>query len=126
MIEYCRDFRRIKRASDFPIHISREICYFMEVQDGKDVGVWLAHPYRDGLSLHADLGPECRGKAAATSARNVLNWLFEHNFSNIYAVIPPDRHSVRTLAQAVGFEFMELDDFGNRIYTIRKLERKVA
>ena len=128
MIEPCRDFRRLKRISDLPVHISPNIFYLMEVENGEDLGAWMAHPFGDGLSLHAYLGIHCRGKAALTSALSALDWLFNHNSVNvIYAVIPYFRRDVRNLANAVGFRFLQTDHYGNRIYQInRHCLRKAA
>lgn len=122
MIEHSGDFRRVKRICDYPISISREVIYLIEVVDGQDLGVWLFHPYKDGLSVHVTLGAENRGKKAANSARDAFEWIFNHCQVNIiYAVIPPEKKNVRTLAQVVGFEFTGDDEHGNRVYTLERV-----
>ena len=60
MIEHSRDFRRVKKLwknrlfpwLSAPIDIGNDSYYLIEVQAGRDVGVWYLHPYTDGLMIH--------------------------------------------------------------------------
>ena len=121
MIEHSRDFRRIKKlcADDWKIDISQDIYYLIEVKDGEDLGVWMFHPFEDGLMIHANFSEKCRGKAAADSARNAFNWIFEHTGVNIiYAGIHNDKRHVQMLACAVGFAIFQRTD-SYRLYTLK-------
>lgn len=123
MIEHSRDFRRINKAAEgaFPVHISPELTYLLEVHDSKDLGVWFFHPFEDGLNVHVNLSKHCRGPAAAASARNAFKWVFANTKINvIYAVIPVENQNARVLAYITGFRHIFSVDDGYKYY---KLER---
>ena len=127
MIEHCRDFRRVKKVWDRPIDISRETFYLLEVQDGRDLGVWWFHPCEGGMMIHVAMSEACRGHEAAQSARAAIAWIFNNtDAAAIYASLAPDQRQVRTLAAHVGFEFICWYD-GARVYQLqRQCEQKAA
>ncbi len=111
MIEHCTDFRRIKHLCDWPICLSPDYYYLIEVQDGKDVGVWLFHPYKNEMIVHVEFLKGYRGPIAAKSGRKAFEWLFNHNSVNIiYAAIPLIKKEVQMLASVVGFKFNYCDE----------------
>ncbi len=121
IIERCKDFRRIVRISDWLVNISPTCYYLMEVKNGKDLGVWGFHRYSDGLMVHVNMSADCRGKAAADSARNAFKWIFDNTDTKmIYALIPAVNRKTQVLAVFVGLSFIYNDKKGNRCY---KLER---
>lgn len=103
MIEHSRNFRRIKKLWDLVISISIKDYYLIETEDGRDLGVWYFHPCEDGMMIHANM--LVKGKRAAKSARNAINWIFEHTSSKvIYADIPNNKRHAQMMASVVGFE----------------------
>lgn len=125
MIEYCRDFRRIKKVWPHDIAISPDFYYLLEVED-EDLGAWFFHPHEDGLAVHVNLNKKCRGRKAAVSAKNAFDWVFANTDVNvIHAGIPENSKKVCMLACAVGMEFIMLQD-GNRCYRINRRIEKVA
>ncbi len=108
MIEHSREFRRIKKLCDWPLNISREYYYLIETENGKDLGVWMFRPEEEYITVHANLGDECKGKKAADSARNSFKWIFDNtSFKIIHAIIPKRLKHVQMLARVVGFEFLK-------------------
>lgn len=121
MIEHVRDFRRVKRLAGWDIHISSRTLYLVEVEDGKDVGVWMFTPHEDVLTIHANM--QTTGAKAAKSAREAFKWIFGHtDWQNVFAVIPGDLRHVQAMACHVGMEFYAVDDDGHRCYFIRKAD----
>lgn len=95
----------------------------MEVKEGNDLGVWAFHKYADGLMVHVNMGKECRGKAAAQSAKDAFKWIFNNTeTNNIYALISETNRKTQILAVFVGLSFIYSDKKGNRCY---KLERAI-
>lgn len=120
MIDKMKSFRRVKDTWPHGVCILPECHYLAEVIGGIDVGAWFFHPHEDGLMVHADMGPQCRGKAAADSARNAFNWIFENtDAQTIYAHIPSDKKNVHMLAVVVGMDFVFCEN-GNRCYRIER------
>ena len=126
MIEYCRDYRRIRRVSDREIVIAPDVFYLMEVENGDDLGVWFLHYCAgegygpDGIMIHANMTEACRGRKALHSARAAIAWVFEHTETPvIYAAPRKDRRDVRALARAAGFRYL-FDLHGCRIYNLER------
>lgn len=122
MIEATKDFRRVKRVWPNPMEIGGDCHYLMETTDGRDGGVWAFYPFDNGFMVHVNLGRECRGKMAKTSAMNAFDWIWRNtDVSVIYAAIPEERKDVCLFAQAVGFGFVFRDADGNRCYSLGRL-----
>lgn len=110
MIERCLDYRRVKKFPGCSICVSDEVYYLMETKDGVDLGVWSLFPWRDGVSIHADLGPKCRGKDAKESAKSVFKWIFDNTFYKIiYAFIPNNTRPAQIMASIAGMEYMHTE-----------------
>ena len=124
MIQHSRDFRRIKRICDYPINADHNVYYLLETVNGKDMGCWLFNPFLDGYAIHATLSEECRGRAAVGSAREAIEWIFDHtSTATIYAAIPPEKRNVCALAVVVGFQFTGIETFEGNPYRVYRLER---
>ena len=118
MIERCFDYRRIKKFPEWKVQVSREIYYLMEIQDGKDLGVWTLHEGFDGMLIHASLGEGCRGRDAVNSARNAFHWIFDNTFcTKIYACIPNDKRPAQLVAKWAGMAW-QYNDEDKRYYKI--------
>ena len=79
----------------------------MEVKDGIDLGVWVFLPsVYDGLTIHACMGPDCRGRAAVESARAAFKWVWENTkVRKIYAAIPNTHRHAQFLASWAGMRY---------------------
>lgn len=130
MIEHVKDFRRIKRCSGFPVHISPQWYYLIEVKEGDDIGVFVFHPFEDGLSVHVDLGEKCRGKVATDAVRRAFEWIFANTDVNvIHAIVPNDRKDVCNMVYITGFRLDHCDSDGNKHYRLERFvvnEQKMA
>lgn len=130
MIERTEDYRRVKRiteanpiSADSPwdLIISRDFFYLIEVQDGKDVGVWCFEPdVTAGHFIHTAMTPECRGKAAVNSALNAFAWMYENTDADqiIAPISIPLRHS-QIIARSTGLDYIGNQD-GNKLYKMTR------
>lgn len=120
MIEHCRDFRRVKKLAErYPakglrvwnICISSDVHYFIEVEDGEDLGAWCFEPHPEGYLMHAAMGPKCRGKKALHSGIEAIEWMFGHtNCERVIAATPVELKHTHVLPRAAGFRFVEVRD----------------
>jgi len=118
MIERCTDYRRIKKFPDWRMLVSHEVFYLMEVKDGKDLGVWTLHPWRDGLLVHVNLGDGCKGKDAKQSAIDIHQWIFANtHYKTIYAKIHNDKRPAQFISIMAGMKFIYSQD-NHRFYKI--------
>ncbi len=118
MIERCFDYRRIKKFPEWKVQVSSEIFYLMEIQDGKDLGVWTLHKGFDGMLIHASLGDRCRGANVVKSAKAVFRWIFENtDCKAIYACIPNDKRPAQFVASWAGMTW-QYNDETKRYYKI--------
>jgi hypothetical protein len=118
MIERTFDYRRILRLVPWSPVISRKFYYLIAKGKGKDLGLWSFQPDRDGLRIHADLGPECRGKDAVESARAAFKWIFENTVNKIiYAGIPEENKPACLVASRAGMKFIRNEN-GRRKYEV--------
>ena len=105
MIARLSDYRRIRKLRKGPVLVSEEAFYLSEEEGGASVGLWSFIPAGDTLTIHADLGPECRGKKALESAREALSWVFGHTeHRSIYANIPNTRRHAQFMCIWSGFK----------------------
>jgi len=110
-------------VSGWLVNITPTCYYLMEVQDGKDKGVWGFHRFLDGLMVHVYMNEEYRGRCAAKSAIDAFDWIFSNTDTRIiYALIPDINRKAQFLAVFAGLSFIYNDQNGNRCY---KLNRKV-
>ena len=134
MIEQTRDFRRIKRLVDanirngedtIDVSISIANLYFLEVEDGKDIGAWGFTPLQDGYRIHAAMSPACRGKKAARSALDAMWHVFqETDAAAIY--VATGRQDIGHLARYVGMERCGVHS-GEKLYKMKRVQfRKAA
>ncbi len=111
MIARSFDYRIIKRLLSWRVIPSSEIIYLEEWKAVQPVGVWSLHRHADGLMIHADMSPACRGKDAARSAVNAFDWVAKNTpHRKIYARIAKAiKHACR-LAVLAGMTFAHEDD----------------
>lgn len=131
-IERCTQYRRIKRLANvhypetlgpWPLVVSSEFYYLIEVEDEKDLGFWIFHPRSedDKLQFHAAMGPECKGKKAIASAKQAFDWIFDNTgYNAIIGETPQDIKPAWMMAAKAGMEYQFTDDFGLRTYIIRR------
>lgn len=125
MIEHTRDFRRVKRLASWPIFISPETYYLIDVEDGKDIGAWMFTPRDGALTVHAAM--KVGGARAAESAREAFQWIFGHtSHESIFAVVPEGHRHVQAMACHVGMEFYAVDGDGCRCYFVTDLFSEAA
>ena len=131
MLEHTRDFRRIKKLAElypaknigpWPMLISRDVHCFIEVENGKDLGVWAFEPCEDGYMMHAAMGPDCRGRKALHSGLKAIEWMFANTDCEcVVAATPVDLKHTHVLPRVAGFQFREIKD-GMRHYMLFKDE----
>ncbi len=98
--------------------MTSEIFYLMEIKNGEDLGVWVIHPWRDGLMIHVRMGENCRGRKAVDSAKSAFKWLFENTeFKIIYAAIPSKTRTAQFVASWSGMKYILTED-NHRLYRI--------
>lgn len=118
MIERTLDYRRVKKIVEWPLTISREIIYLIDVKDGKDLGVWSFFKNVDGSNsyvIHADLGAMVRGRKAIESAKAAFKWIFDNTkIDFIIASVEKHRKDVCYMAVYAGMESLGINgDFKN-------------
>ena len=92
----------------------------MEVQDGQDVGVWVAHHHPGGCQIHAAMGPRCRGRAAIDSAKDLFRWLFDvAGVAGVYAKIDRAQRAACLVAVRSGMIQTGADN-NNRFFQVMK------
>ena len=64
MIIRTEDYRIINRICGRFAPIDGNIIYLLAGEEGKEQGLLIYKPYKDGLVLHAELGEKLRGKHA--------------------------------------------------------------
>ncbi len=120
MIESTFDFRRVGRLAEEEPVISGDLYFLLEVENGKDIGLWTLHRCEGGLRIHADMSPDCRGKKAIASARSAFNWIFQNTkYDIIYAGIPTERKDACQIASRAGMIFKWFFN-GDKIYEVKK------
>ena len=116
MIERTFDYRKVKKILGINPLISNEIIYLLE----SNIGLWIFHKYLNGLMVHADMTPECRGKRAVESAKNAFKWVFQNtNTKIIYAGIPKKNKPACHSAVGSGMNFTHEDE-NKRYYEVEK------
>lgn len=71
----------------WPPVISSEVIYLID----EDRGLWVFHEYKDGLIIHVEMNPDCRGKEAIEKCKAAIDWAFENTGAKIiYAEIPKE------------------------------------
>lgn len=121
MIERCFDLRRVKHLADWELCISQKIIYLVDVEDGKDVGVWAFHTYKDGYMVHASMGEGYRGARAAKSLLDSFKWMFTHTSTGIiFAEIPIAFRKVHFIVRHVGMRFDGIEAESLRCYSLTK------
>jgi len=122
MIERCFDYRRVKRLAKWPLCVSDEVYYLIDVEDGEDIGVWFFHPNNDAFQVHASMKEGNRGRRAAQSVRECFRWMFAHTKTKkIIAAIPKDYREVHVMARHVGMTFDGIDVRDFRCYSLDKM-----
>ena len=129
MIEHSREFRRIKKISEtnpaegigsWDINISQKVFYLMEVEKGRDTGVWCFEPHEEGYLMHAAMGPLCRGAKAVESGLNAMGWLFENTgCDTVIAAVPVELRHAHVIPRQAGLKFIEIRD-GCRCSVMRR------
>lgn len=106
MIERTMDYRRANRFIGWPLIISSTCYYLMETNGKEDLGLWAFHPHEDGLMIHADMGPKCRGRKAIDSAKEAFKWIWRNTpFRTIYAGIPFENKPACRIASWAGMRY---------------------
>ena len=106
MIERTFDYRIVNRFASWKVRISSDYFYLIEKSFNEVLGLWSLEPHKDGLRIHADMGPKCRGKNAIESAKRAFKWVFENTeFKNIYAGIPKENRPACRVASFAGMRF---------------------
>lgn len=117
MIERSQDYRRIKKLMQFEMMIGPDIYYLVE-HDGEDLGIWYAHPWRDGAALHVNMTEKCRGARARESGKAVLEWIWKNTpFRKVYGVLPTERCPAMIMAVLIGMKFLYSEQ-GHRVYGV--------
>ena len=91
-------WENIGGKSDFEPPITEDYHYLMMVEGVKTAGLWILHPDKDGLRIHANMIPGFRGSVADDAAEAA----FEYGFSiadTIYAEIPDEHPNVLAFAE---------------------------
>jgi hypothetical protein len=90
------------RPEDYNPPIDDE-THFLKV----DGGLFILHPYRDGMKIHANMIE--RGKAALRAYAQVEEYAKELGVRVLYAVIPEINPNVTAFAKGVGFKVYKSD-----------------
>lgn len=107
MITRTKDYRIVKKLASWQPIISNEVIYLTE----DNAGLWAFHEHLDGLMIHAEMGVNCRGKAAIESAKRAFDWIFKNTDKTIiYAAIPKERKAACYMARWSGMKFTHEDD----------------
>lgn len=89
--------------------ISSECFYLLETNGKEALGLWSLHKHQDGVMIHADMGPKCRGRKAIESFKSAVDWIFRNtNFTKIYAGIPKENRAACRMASLAGMRFTGL------------------
>lgn len=116
MIERTFDYRKVKKMAPWPPVISSEVIYLLD----DDVGLWTFHNYLDGLMIHAEMTPQCRGESAMLSAKASFDWIFQNtNKTIIYAGIPIEKKPACYMAIWSGMTYTHTED-NKRYYNMIK------
>ncbi len=130
MIERTNDYRRVKHLTDanpidaetpWDLTISSKVFYLIEVQDGKDVGVWAFEPVENNAyEMHTAMSPACRGKSAVDSAIAAFVWLYDKTDADriIAPMFTRLKHAHR-IPRMVGLVYEGIQD-GFKIYTMNR------
>lgn len=111
MIERCMDYRRVKKLVEWPLVISSEIIYLIDRVEDMDRGLWSFEPEGEGMKIHADLQPGCRGRKAIESAKEAFKWIFENTKAAfIYAGIPANNRAACYVATWAGMKTLGVND----------------
>jgi len=112
MIKRTQDYRIVNRLKgNWRVVVSSEFFYLVETNaKGEALGLWSLHRHRDGVMIHADMGPKCRGRKAIDSAKSAFKWIFRNtNFRKIYAGIPKENKPAQRVASLAGMRFTGCD-----------------
>lgn len=97
-----RDFRVVKRLAGSVPSLGRDVIYLNDSNEG----IWMLHPYSDGLMVHAFMTAKMRGKRAVSSLRRALSWAVENTpFRCVYAAVPKESRHAGFLAVWAGMCF---------------------
>ena len=106
MIERTEDYRIVSRMVAFKVVISSKCFYLMEKKGKEIMGIWSFEPYKDGLRIHADMGPKCRGRRAIESAKDAFKWIWGNTPARtIYAGIPAKNKPACRVASLAGMRY---------------------
>lgn len=96
--------------------ISADYFYLIEEQDGKDVGLWHFHEWKDGVALHVAMTEACRGRRALESGKAALRWIFDNtDFRKVYAAT--EVRAAQFMAVWIGMKFLYVEQ-GHRVYMV--------
>ena len=113
MIERTFDYRIVRRLASWKVRVSREYIYLVEKKGSEILGLWSFEKWQDGIRIHADMTPRCRGKQAIESAKRSFNWIWDNTeFKRIYAGIPAKNKSACQIAYRSGMNNMRYYDVG--------------
>ncbi len=112
MIERTFDYRIVNRLKGtWRIIVSSDVFYLLETNGKEALGLWSLHKYDDGVMIHADMGPKCRGRKAIESAKAAFAWIFRNTkFKKIYAKIPKENLPAQRIASLAGMRFRGILD----------------
>ena len=107
MIERTFDYRIVNRLASWKVRVTRECLYLIEKNGDDILGLWSFEKYQDGVRIHADMTPKCRGKSAIESAQSAFQWIFDHLPANIiFAGIPADNKPACQIAVRSGMQYV--------------------
>jgi RimJ/RimL family protein N-acetyltransferase len=113
MIQRTFDYRIVNRLKgNWRVIISSECFYLLETngKEAEALGLWSLHKHEDGVMIHADMGPKCRGRKAIESAKSAFGWVFRNtDFKKIYAGIPKENKPACRVAAMAGMRFTGLN-----------------
>ena len=107
MIERTEDYRIVNRlAGKWRVVVSSEFFYLLETNGKEALGLWTLHKHRDGVMIHSDMGPKCRGRKAIDSFKSAVKWIFNNtDFRKIYAGIPKGNRPACRMASLAGMRY---------------------